>query len=40
MGTLCKNCPFKDTKKEEGYCRDLFTKKYHNSCSTYNIIDN
>ena len=38
MGTLCKNCPFKNAKKEEGHCTDLFIKKYHNSCVTYDIV--
>ena len=37
MGTLCKNCPFKHTNKEEGHCTDLFIKKFHNSCVTYDI---
>jgi hypothetical protein len=47
MGTLCKNCPFKDIKsmrKEIGEsdaelnsCTDLFARKYHNSCVIYNI---
>lgn len=47
MGTLCKNCPFKDIKavrKEIGEsdaefksCTDLFVRKYHNSCVLYNI---
>jgi hypothetical protein len=38
MGTLCKNCPFRGTKKEEGHCTDLFIKRYHNSCVTYDIV--
>ena len=37
MGTLCKNCPFKGVKITEGSCTELFTKKYHNSCVTYDI---
>ena len=37
MGTLCKNCPFKHTNKEEGHCTDLFIKKFHNSCVTFDI---
>lgn len=37
--TLCKNCPFKNAKKEEGHCTDLFIRKYHNSCVTYNIAE-
>lgn len=37
MGTLCKNCPFKGVKRTEGSCTELFAKKYHNSCVTYDI---
>lgn len=38
MGTICKKCPFKDTKKESGkHCTDMFVKTYHNSCVTYDI---
>ena len=37
MGTLCKNCPFKGVKRTEGFCTELFAKKYHNSCVTYDI---
>ena len=37
MGTLCKNCPFKGGKRTEGSCTELFAKKYHNSCVTYDI---
>ena len=37
MGTLCKNCPFKGVKITEGSCTELFAKKYHNSCVTYDI---
>lgn len=37
MGTLCKNCPFKDVKRTEGSCTELFAKKFHNSCVTYDI---
>ena len=36
-GTLCKNCPFKGVKRTEGSCTELFAKKYHNSCVTYDI---
>lgn len=37
MGTLCKNCPFKGVKRTEGSCTELFAKKFHNSCVTYDI---
>ena len=37
MGTLCKNCPFKGVKRSEGSCTELFAKKFHNSCVTYDI---
>lgn len=37
MGTLCKNCPFKGIKTETDSCTNLFAKKYHNSCVTYDI---
>ena len=37
MGTLCKNCPFKGVNRTEGSCTELFAKKYHNSCVTYDI---
>lgn len=37
MGTLCKNCPFKGIKRTESSCTELFAKKYHNSCVTYDI---
>ena len=37
MGTLCKNWPFKGVKITEGSCTELFAKKYHNSCVTYDI---
>lgn len=37
MGTLCKNCPFKGIKRTEGSCTELFAKKFHNSCVTYDI---
>jgi hypothetical protein len=37
MGTLCKNCPFKGAKRTEGSCTELFAKKFHNSCVTYDI---
>ena len=37
MSTLCKNCPFKGVKRTEGSCTELFAKKYHNSCVTYDI---
>lgn len=37
MGILCKNCPFKGVKRTEGSCTELFAKKYHNSCVTYDI---
>ncbi len=37
MGTLCKNCPFKGVNRTEGSCTELFAKKFHNSCVTYDI---
>ena len=37
MSTLCKNCPFKGVKRTEGSCTELFAKKFHNSCVTYDI---
>ena len=37
MGTLCKNCPFKGVKRTEGSCTELFAKKFHNNCVTYDI---
>lgn len=37
MGTLCKNCPFKGVNGTEGSCTELFAKKFHNSCVTYDI---
>ena len=37
MGTLRKNCPFKGVKRTEGSCTELFAKKFHNSCVTYDI---
>ena len=37
MGTLCKNCPFKGVKRTEGSCTELFAKKFHNSCVTYDM---
>lgn len=33
MGTKCTKCPFKKTKD----CTQSFIRKYHNSCTTYNI---
>lgn len=36
-GTLCKNCPFKGVKRTEVSCTELFAKKFHNSCVTYDI---
>lgn len=39
MGTSCKKCPFKDIKKEEGSCVQMFAKKYHTSCVNYDIDD-
>jgi 2-succinyl-5-enolpyruvyl-6-hydroxy-3-cyclohexene-1-carboxylate synthase len=37
MGTLCNNCPFNGVKRTEGSCTELFAKKFHNSCVTYDI---
>lgn len=40
MGTLCKNCPCKNTHKESGEaCTVAFAKKYGNSCVNLNIED-
>ena len=37
MGTLCKNCPCKNTRGEA--CTIAFAKKYGNSCVNLNIED-
>lgn len=38
MGTLCKNCKFKNAKKELGkVCTELFIKEFNNSCTILDI---
>lgn len=40
MGTLCKNCPVKDSYKESGQpCTIAFATKYGNSCVNLDITE-
>jgi hypothetical protein len=40
MGTLCNNCPVKDSYKESGQpCTIAFATKYGNSCVNLDITE-
>ena len=40
MGTLCRNCPFKDIHQKTGeVCTTAFIQKYKNSCMILDIAE-